>query len=73
MADAQISDLLEEDRFFDHGMIRHRFGGGFVRAGKATGKFVVDVILGTARGIERANLAADRKRLKLLCDRRHRA
>jgi hypothetical protein len=43
------------------------------RIGKATWQIILSTVKGVMQSVEQANLAADRKRLRIQCERRHRS
>ncbi len=43
-----------------------------IRAGRETWRFIRTAIISFGRAVERAGVAADRRRLQLLCEQRHR-
>ena len=68
MLGLQVSDPVRMKHPLADGLLRYES----FRVGKPSWQIVTAMVRGMRRAIERANVAADRKRPRALCEHRHR-
>ena len=72
MSNLRISGNKGETNFFQN-TLRHLHGNVPARIGEAAWQVIFGAFSDIKHRIERANVAADRKRLRIECQRRHRS